>query len=237
MLIPREGDVGIDTCYVKEGRLIAVAAITDRVDTVWIKVAHDQNTMGWIAENELLKQTSPDDPISEILYALSGSRGIWMSILAAIGLGAFFIRRGKNRKLKLVRWDQMKSPYPNMLLALIALMAALYSSVQNFIPEYWQEYYFHPSLNPLVLPPIMALLVILVWLVIITFLAVIDEVYHNFDIIDGATYIFELLGVGMIVYLAVSWTTLIYIGYLLLPVLLHFLHATCIKQKEKYNEN
>lgn len=237
MLIPREGDVGIDTCYVKEGSLIAVAAITDRVDTVWIKVAHDQNTMGWIAENELLKQTSPDDPISEILYALSGSRGIWMSIFAAIGLGAFFIRRGKNRKLKLVRWDQMQSPYPNMLLALIALMAAVYSSVQNFIPEYWQEYYFHPSLNPLVLPPIMALLAILVWLVIITFLAVIDEVYHNFDIIDGATYIFELLGVGMIVYLAISWTTLIFIGYLLLPVLLHLLHATYIKQKETYNEN
>ncbi|MBP5522824.1 MAG: hypothetical protein J6X74_01200, partial [Bacteroidaceae bacterium] len=237
MLIPREGDVGIDTCYVKEGSLIAVAAITDRVDTVWIKVAHDQDTMGWIAENELLKHTSPDDPISEILYALSGSRGIWMSILAAIGLGAFFIRRGKNRKLKLVRWDQMQSPYPNMLLALIALMATVYSSVQNFIPEYWQEYYFHPSLNPLVLPPIMAMLVILVWLVIITFLTVIDEVYHNFDIIDGATYIFELLGVGMIIYLAVSWTTLIYIGYLLLPVLMHFLHATYTKQKETYNEN
>ncbi len=237
MLIPREGDVAIDTCYVREGSLIAVAAITDRMDTIWIKVAHDQNTMGWIPENELLRHTSPDDPISEILYALSGSRGIWMSIFAAIGLGAFFIRRGKNRKLRLVRWDQMQSPYPNMLLALIALMAALYSFVQNFIPEYWQEYYFHPSLNPLVLPPVMALLVLLVWLLIITFLAVIDEVYHNFDIVDGAIYLFELLGVGMIVYLAVSWTTLIYIGYLLLPALLHFLHATYTKQKQTYNEH
>ena len=225
MLIPREGDVGIDTCYVKEGELVAVAAISNHIDTIWVKVAHDQNTMGWIAESNLLKEATPDDPISEILYALSGSRGIWMSILAVIGLSVFFVKRGKTNRLRLVRIEQMKSPYPIMLWALIAFMAIIYASIQNFIPEYWQEYYFHPSLNPLMLPPIMALLVILVWLLIITFIAVCDEVYHKFDILDGSVYIFELLGVGMIVYLVVSWTTIIYIGYLLTPVFMHYMYT------------
>ncbi len=224
MLIPREGDVG-DTCYVKDGELIAVAAISNHIDTLWVKVAHDQRTMGWIAESELLKHSSPDDPISEILYALSGSRGIWMSILAAIGLSAFFVKQRKNNRMRLFSLEQMQSPYPSMFLALIAVMAVLYSSVQNFVPEYWQEYYFHPSLNPLMLPPLMATLVVCVWLLIITFIAVCDEVYHHFDVLDGAIYIFELLGIGMIVYLAVSWTTIIFIGYLLAPVFLHYLYV------------
>ncbi len=224
MLIPREGDVG-DTCYVKDGELIAVAAISNHIDTLWVKVAHDQRTMGWIAESELLRHSSPDDPISEILYALSGSRGIWMSILAAIGLSAFFVKQRKNNRMRLFSLEQMQSPYPSMFLALIAVMAVLYSSVQNFVPEYWQEYYFHPSLNPLMLPPLMASLVVCVWLLIITFIAVCDEVYHHFDVLDGAIYIFELLGIGMIVYLAVSWTTIIFIGYLLAPVFLHYLYV------------
>ena len=224
MLIPREGDAG-DTCYVKDGELIAVAAISNHIDTLWVKVAHDQRTMGWIAESELLKHSSPDDPISEILYALSGSRGIWMSILAAIGLSAFFVKQRKNNRMRLFSLEQMQSPYPSMFLALIAVMAVLYSSVQNFVPEYWQEYYFHPSLNPLMLPPLMATLVVCVWLLIITFIAVCDEVYHHFDVLDGAIYIFELLGIGMIVYLAVSWTTIIFIGYLLAPVFLHYLYV------------
>ena len=224
MLIPREGDAG-DTCYVKDGELIAVAAISNHIDTLWVKVAHDQYTMGWIAESELLKHSSPDDPISEILYALSGSRGIWMSILAAIGLSAFFVKQRKNNRMRLFSLEQMQSPYPSMFLALIAVMAVLYSSVQNFVPEYWQEYYFHPSLNPLMLPPLMATLVVCVWLLIITFIAVCDEVYHNFDVLDGAIYIFELLGIGMIVYLTVSWTTIIFIGYLLAPVFLHYLYV------------
>ena len=231
MLIPREGDVS-DTCYVKDGELIAVAAVSNHIDTLWVKVAHDQNTMGWIAESELLRHSSPDDPISEILYALSGSRGIWMSIFAAIGLSAFFVKRRKNNKMRLFSLEQMQSPYPSFFLALIAAMALLYSTVQNFVPEYWQEYYFHPSLNPLMLPPIMAILVVLVWLLIITFIAVCDEVYHHFDVLDGAIYIFELLGIGMIVYLVVSWTTIIFIGYLLTPVFLHYLY-TRYKTKTK----
>ena len=224
MLVPREGDVSIDTCYVKEGGLVAVAAVSNHIDTLWVKVAHDQYTMGWIPESELLKHSSPDDPISEILYALSGSRGIWMSILAVIGLCAFFVKRGKTNQLRLTQLEQMQSPYPSLFLALIAAMAVLYATIQNFIPEYWQEYYFHPSLNPLMLPPIMASLVVLVWLLIITFIAVCDEVYHKFDVLDGAIYIFELLGVGMIVYLIISWTTIIYIGYLFTPIFLRLLY-------------
>ncbi|MBR1519760.1 MAG: zinc ribbon domain-containing protein [Bacteroidaceae bacterium] len=227
-LIPREGDLITDTCHVYADDIIAVAEIKalpgDSIDSIWVKVASNQFTMGWIPEQELLKGTTPDDPISEMLYALSSSRAIWMSALVALGVIAIFFGRKKKLAMPLIlRFEEMPSIYPPLFLLLVALMASLYASVQNFVPEFWQEYYFHPTLNPLVLPPVMATLVVLMWLVIITFIAVIDEVYHHFYFAQGVTYLAELIGVSMLVYLIVSWTTLIYIGYLLLIVLAYFL--------------
>lgn len=231
-LTPRDGDLIQDTCRVYDGDLIAVAEIKslpgDSIDSIWVKVAHDQYTMGWIPEHELLQGTTPDGTISQLLDALSSSRAIWMSAFVALGIFALFIRKDKSskerlytiRKPELLKFDEMASPYPVLFVMLVALMASLYASVQNFVPEFWQEYYYHPTLNPLLLPPLMASLVVLLWLVIITFVAVIDEVYHHFYLVPGVTYLIELCGIAMLVYLIISWTTLVYIGYPLLLLLL-----------------
>lgn len=227
-LIPREGDLITDTCRVYRDDIIAVAAIKimpgESTDSVWVKVASNQTTMGWIAEQELLRGTTPDDPISEILYALSSSRAVWMSAFLTFGVIAVIVgRRKKHNVKKVLRFDELASPYPPLFLLLVAVMASLYASVQNFVPEFWQEYYFHPTLNPLVLPPVMATLVIVMWLVIITFIAILDEAYHHLYVLQGITYVAELLGITMLVYLVVSWTTLFYVGYLLLAILVIYL--------------
>lgn len=231
VLIPREGDLLTDTCRVYKDDIIAVAAIKtipgDSIDSIWVKVASNQMTMGWIPENELLKGTTPDDLISEMLDALSSSRAIWMSAIVAIGLVAIIIGRKKTVKKKELMTlpnflEEMQSPYPSLFLLLVAIMAAIYASVQNFVPEFWQEYYFHPTLNPLVLPPLMAALVVVLWLVIITFIAVIDEVYHHFYFAPGIIHLAKIIGAAMLVYLVISWTTLIYVGYLLLIALAYY---------------
>ena len=236
-LIPRPGDFIQDTCRIYSGDLIAVAAISQQMDTTWLKVAHDQQTMGWITETELLQGVSPSDPISQMLYTLSSLRAVWMSLLVAIGLIAFFIRLSPgDERLRAINCRfviskivnrpvvQLPSPYPRLFIAITALMACTYASVQNFLPEYWQEYYFHPTLNPLILPPIMALLVVLVWLLIITFIAVCDEAYHKQEPLPALTTILELIGLGMITYLIISWTTLYYIGYVLILALFYKLN-------------
>lgn len=237
-LIPREGDLLLDTCHVYKNDIIAVAAIKtvpgDSIDSIWVKVASNQTTMGWIPESELLKGATPDDLISELLDALSSSRVIWMSALIVIGLIAFIIGRKKTVKGKellhlLDFLDEMQSPYPALFLLFVAIMASLYASVQNFVPEFWQEYYFHPTLNPLVLPPIMATLVVVLWLVIITLIAVIDEVYHHFYFMPGIIHLTKIVGAAMMVYIVVSWTTLIYVGYILLAILLYLLGKVIIK--------
>ncbi len=228
-LIPRDGDLAHDTCQVYKGDIIVVASIRtipgSESDSTWVKVASSQHTMGWITEEELLQGAVPDDPISEILDLLSGSRTIWMTAIALIGIFAIAFGRKRHLWSNLLPsfFHEMDSLYPALFLCLTSIMAALYASVQNFVPEFWQEYYFHPSLNPLVLPPIMATLVVMAWLLIITFIAVIDEVYHHFYFIEGITYLAKLLGLAMLIYLFISWTSLIYIGYIVLPVMLFYL--------------
>lgn len=226
-LLPREGDLIQDTCRVVRGDLIAVAEIRsipgDSIDSIWVKVAHDQMTMGWLPEHELLQGAIPNDDISQLLNAMTNSRAFWMSALLLFGICAYLLHQGESRQLYLLKFNEMKSIYPFLFLALVAIMASVYATVQNFTPEYWQEYYYHPVLTPCGLPFIMSMLVCLVWLVIVVFIAVLDEVYHHFYFIPGMAYIFELLGLAMFVYLAISWTTLWYFGYLLLPLFIAML--------------
>lgn len=228
-LVPREGDMMHDTCKVYHGDVIVVAAIKPLaggdIDSIWVKVASNQHTMGWILEQELLQGTTPDDPISEMLDALTGSRTIWMTSIILIGIIAIAFSKRKNLRKSLLPsfFNEMDSPYPSFFLILTTIIAALYASIQNFVPEFWQEYYFHPTLNPLVLPPLMATLVVMAWLLIITLIAVIDEIYHHFYFMAGITYLAKLLGLAMMVYLFVSWTTIIYIGYAILLILLPLL--------------
>lgn len=241
-LIPREGDLLDDTCIVYKDDVIAVAAIKvvpgDSIDSIWVKVASNQMTMGWLRERELLKGATPDDIISEMLDALSSSRVIWMSALLVMGVMAFLLSRRKevNKKHLLYVFDEMESIYPSLFMLLVAIMASLYASVQNFVPEFWQEYYFHPTLNPLVLPPLMASLVVVLWLVIITYLAVIDEVYHHFYFMPGITYLTKLTGVAMLVYLVISWTTLFYVGYPLLVAFVYFMIRMMMKKMKSLSQ-
>ena len=237
ILVPREGDLIQDTCVVRNKDLLVVAQIkrieasdSTLEDTFLIKVAHDQTTMGWVTESELLENAVPDDPISQLIDFMTGSRAIWMSSLLGFGVIAFFFRKMRKQQmtigfseLKVVDLIEMDSFYPPLLLILVACVAALYASVQNFVPEFWQEYYFHPTMNPLLLPPIMAVLVTLVWLTLIVIVAVVIEVYNNFYSFRGIIYLFEIAGLCMLVYLLISWTILIYVGYLLLPILIAYL--------------
>lgn len=246
-LVPRDVDMLRDTCWVYKGDLLVVAQLKrldgrdsitaegDTIvmpDTILVKVAHDQWTMGWVEESELLETVVPDDPLSSVIDWLTGRRAIWMSVLVLLGVIGFFLYlkfpshpRNTERRVTFSakRWfvmlldSQMNSFYPSLLVVLVAVVATLYVGVQTFVPEFWQEYYFHPTMNPLLLPPVMALLVTLVWLTLIVFIAVVIEVYnHFFFSLRAVTYLLEICGLCMVVYLLMSIATRLYVGYFLL---------------------
>ena len=206
MLVPRDDELS-DTCFLMEDDIIVVAQIKDLGDTVWVKVAHDQQTMGWLMEKDLLKNAVPNDEVSIIIDWLTGTRAIWMSVFLLFGIVGFLLRRRLQHRLILFQFNEMDSIYPYMMLSLVALIAITYTGIQNFAPEFWQEYYFHPTLNPYVLPGIMSVLIALMWLLLIVVIALILDVYHNFYLFQGLNYMLEIFGVAMLVYLTISLTT------------------------------
>lgn len=221
-LVPRDDEM-TDTCVVFMNDIIAVAKIKTVNDTVWVKVARDQITMGWVTEEQLLGSSTPDDGISVIIDRLTGTRAIWMSSLLALGILALFFIRHKTRvrhiHSRLLEITGRKSEktqyiangkkwsgvfeYP-LLLLITCAVATIYTGVQTHAPEFWQEYYFHPTLNPLILPGIMSVLLTLVWLQVISFIAIVIDVYNNYYFIPGAKLILEVLGAAMLTYLIVS---------------------------------
>lgn len=70
----------IDVLPVYKGEKLVVAEFmvqaADTVDSVWVKVARDQETMGWVREGELLKKVVPVDPISQFIHLFSSSHTV-----------------------------------------------------------------------------------------------------------------------------------------------------------------
>ena len=68
---PGRTDAGPDSVTVFEDDRLVVADIMivpeDSVDSVWVKVARDQYTMGWVHEADLLSAAIPDDSISSLM--------------------------------------------------------------------------------------------------------------------------------------------------------------------------
>lgn len=196
---------------------------SDSIDSVWVKVARDQLTQGWLRERDLLETVSPDDPISQFIDFFSDAHLLIFLAFCAIVGGAYGVRRILKKGARIVHFNDIPSFYPTLLCLLIASSAVLYSSIQLFAPETWRHFYYHPSLNPYALPWHLGLFVSSVWAILIVAIATVDDVRHHLSFGETILYLAGLAAVCAVVYVVFSVTTLYYIGYPLL--ILYFLFA------------
>ena len=215
-----------DSITIRRHEHVVVADIktvpSDSIDSVWVKVARDQLTFGWIHENELLSKVSPDDPISQFIDAFSKTHLLVFMAFCILTGAAYGLRRLMRKGCKIVHFDDIPSFYPTALCLLIASAAVLYSSIQLFAPETWRHFYYHPSLNPFALPFWLGVFISSVWAIIILGLATIDDVYHSLPLADAILYLIGLGAICAVVYVVFSITTLSYIGYPLLIAYFYF---------------
>lgn len=189
---------------------------SDSIDSVWVKVARDQLTQGWIRESELLKAVSPDDPISQFIdYFSDAHLLVFLAFCVLVG-GAYGLRRLMRKGAKIVHFNDIPSFYPTLLCLLISSSAVLYSSIQLFGPESWRHFYYHPSLNPWALPWHLGLFVSSIWTIVIVAIATIDDIRHHLSLGEALLYLGGLAAVCAVDYVVFSVTTLYYIGYPLL---------------------
>ncbi len=209
-----------DSITLRKNERIVVADImtvpSDTIDSVWVKVARDQLTFGWIHENELLAKVSPDDPISQFIDFFSDVHLLVFLAFGVVIVAAYGVRRLMRRGAKIVHFNDIPSFYPTTLCLLVASSAVLYSSIQLFGPESWRHFYYHPSLNPFGMPLHLGLFVSFVWAIVIVGIATIDDVTKHLPLGSAVLYLGGLTAVCAVDYVIFSITTLYYIGYPLL---------------------
>ncbi len=220
------GPMAFDTIYVAKGDPLVVADIktiaADSVDSVWVKVARDQLTQGWIRESEMLKCVSPDDPISQFIDFFSDTHLLLFLALLVVVSVAYGLHWLMRRNARIVHFNDIDSFYPTLLCLLVAASATLYAAIQMFSPESWRHFYYHPSLNPFALPWFLGFFVASVWAILIVGVATVDDVANRLEPVEGLLYLCGLAGVCAIGYVVFSITTLYYIGYPLLAAYIVF---------------
>ena len=226
-----------DSVSIYHNDLFVVADIEivpdDVEDSVWIKVARDQNTMGWIHEKTLLKNSVPDDPISQFISTFSDTH-LLIFLIIICGISAVYIvRRMVKRNSKIVHFNDISTPYPTILTVIVASSATFYASIQMFAPETWQHFYYNPTLNPFAVPPILTVFLVSVWGMLVVGIATVDEVRKYLPFGEAVLYLFGLLGVCAVDYIVFSVSTLYYIGYVLLVAYVFYAFRTYFKNVEK----
>lgn len=215
------GAYGADSVQLGISDAIVVANVanvpTDSIDSTWVMVARDAETMGWVRERDLLPHVVPDQFITRFIHAFSLGR-TWV-VLSFVGLALLFLvvqnlRRGR---LQMVHYNDIKSFYPTLLCLVVSSSAVLYGALQQFAPDMWQEFYFHPTLNPFA--PIawpLRIFLLSLWGMAVVGIAAIDDVRKLPGVVDDVAYLVILAGVCMVLYLFFSLSVHIYIGYPLL---------------------
>ena len=214
------GEYHKDSITLFRNERIVVADIktvpSDTIDSVWVKVARDQLTFGWVHESELLSKVSPDDPISQFNDFFSDAHLLIFLAFCVVVVAAYGIRRLLRRGAKLVHFNDIPSFYPTALCLLVASSAVLYSSIQLFGAETWRHFYYHPSLNPFALPFWLGVFVSSVWAIVIVAIATVDDVTRQLPLGASILYLSGLGAICAVCYVVFSITTLYYVGYPLL---------------------
>lgn len=188
----------------------------DSVDSVWVMVARDQTTMGWVRESELMAKSVPDNPTSKFISRFSDSRFLVLFACLCFGFLVFILQRFRKERFLIVHLNDIRSFYPTLLCIVMSTSATIYGTIQNLWPETWKEYYFHPTFNPFGQPNAIMLFLFSVWAIIIVGVAVVDDLRKQPNVVNAVSYLISLSGVCMVLYLVFSISVQYYWGYALL---------------------
>lgn len=223
-----------DTLTVHHNEHLVVADIrtipTDSIDSVWVQVARDQATFGWTHESSLLQSVVPDDPISQFISTFSDIHLLIFLIIISLISVAYLMRTIFRRNAKIVHFNDISSFYPTLLAVIVASAATLYASIQVFVPDVWRHFYYHPTLNPFIVPPLLSIFIMSVWAILIAAIAVVDVVRRHLSAGDAVLYLCGLAGVCAINYIVFSITTLYHVGYPLYIAYVYFAINTYIRR-------
>ncbi len=228
----------IDSFAVKRKSHVAILDMhvlpQDSIDSVWIKLIGEEGQYGWIHESRMLKAVMPTDPISQFIMFFSDTHILFALIIVAVITATYAIRKVKRKGVQLVHFQDIPSFYPTLLCITVAAAATFYASLQMFGADTWQQFYYHPSLNPFLMPPILAVFISSVWAMLIIGIAAAEDTRHHLPAEDTIVYLAGLAGTCAILYIVFSITTLYYVGYPLLVAYCWFAIRRYVKHSRQH---
>jgi len=189
---------------------------SDSVDSVWVKVARDEKTQGWIHKSTVVNNFVPVDLESQAIFLFSHTHASYSLIVVTLVMAIYLFRVYRKKKLMLVYFNDINSLYPLMLCFLLAFAATLYESVQMFAPETWQHYYFNPTLSPFKVPLVLGVFVLSLWAFIVVFLASLEDLFHELSASSAFLYLLGLAACCIFCYFFFIIATSFYVGYVFL---------------------
>ena len=188
-----------NTLYKGDRVVVAEFAIhpTDSVDSVWVKLAHSQEVQGWLREKDMIRAFVPTDSISQAIYLFSDTHASYFIVIFALFVAAWLFRAFRRKQLQMVYFNDIDSVYPLLLCLLLAFSATVYESMQVFVPETWQHFYFNPTLSPFKVPFVLSVFLMSLWLFVIVLLAVLDDLFRQ---LSPEAAVFYLLGAGFLLH-------------------------------------
>lgn len=177
----------------------------DSVSEFWIKVARDQESMGWTAEADLLRSVVPVDPISRFIHTFSNRRLVAGAVVILLAAVVLLYRKVKRGRMHMILVRDIASFYPTSVCLCTAVAAVLYRAVLAFSPDAWAEFYHYPSLNPFLWSPWLGAFIASVWLWLILLLAACDEIRRSLPPFEAIVYFMGLVSVSLSLYLFFSF--------------------------------
>lgn len=190
----------------------------DTVDTLWVKLAHSQEVQGWIRECEMKQAFVPVDSISQFIYFFSNTHAAYFVVVIALFVAVWLLHILRKQKLRTVFVNDIDSAYPLLLCLLLAFCATLYESMQVFVPDTWEHFYFNPTLSPFRVPLVLSVFLGSIWLFLVVLLAVVDVVFRQLPAGEAVLYLLGLAACCIFCYVFFILTTHVYAGYFFLLV-------------------
>ena len=107
----------------------------DSVDSVWVQLAQEDGTFGWVHESEMLKTVEPDDPISQFISFFSDEHLLIFLLVFVLIITAYGMYKLLRRKAHIVHFNDIATFYPTLFALVVAVSATLYASIQLFAPD------------------------------------------------------------------------------------------------------
>ncbi|MBU3813613.1 MAG: hypothetical protein H9791_03770 [Candidatus Bacteroides intestinipullorum] len=207
----------------RQGDHVVVAELdvhpNDSVDSIWVKLAHSQEVQGWVRECEMKRAFVPADSISQAIYLFSDTHVPYFIVICALFVAFWLIRMLRRKSFSKSGFGDIDYVYPLLLCLLMAFCATLYETMQVFVPDTWEHFYYNPTLSPFRVPLLLSLFLSGLWIFVVVLVATVDVLFRRLPLSTAVFYLLGLASACIFCYFFFILTTGIYVGYVFLALL------------------